>query len=256
MISTNKEKIGFTLIVLITLMSLLAVFFQDPIAQDTNYHNFRDSKEIFSIQNFWNVLSNLPFLIVGILGLYKVLVTDTLKIIGDIKIAYSLLFFGVTLIALGSAYYHLWPNNQTLVWDRLPMTIAFMSLFSIIISEFISTRAGKALLLPLIIVGISSVIYWHLSEIQGAGDLRFYALVQFYPMLIIPLILICFNSRCSKAKAYWLLLVAYVVAKALEHFDDEVYNTLGFISGHSIKHIVAALGLYILYISYLRRSCT
>jgi len=256
MISTNKEKVGFTLIVLITLISVLAIFFQDPIAQDTNYHNFRDSKEIFSIQNFWNVLSNLPFLIVGILGLYKVLVTDTLKIIGDIKIAYSLLFFGITLIALGSGYYHLLPNNQTLVWDRLPMTIAFMSLFSIIISEFISTRAGKVLLLPLIIVGISSVIYWHLSEIQGAGDLRFYALVQFYPMLVIPVILICFNSRCSKAKTYWLLLMTYAAAKVFEHFDGEIYNVLGFISGHSIKHIVAALGLYILTISYLRRSCT
>jgi len=252
----SKEKIGFTLIIVVTFISVPAIFLQDPIAQDINYHLFRDSKEIFSIQNFWNVLSNLPFLMVGVIGLYQFLVTDSLKIIKENKFAYSLLFFGVTLIAFGSGYYHLWPNNQTLVWDRLPMSIAFMSLFSIVIGEFISIRAGKALLLPLILLGIASVFYWHFSEIQGAGDLRFYALVQFYPMLVIPLILVCFNSRCSKAKAYWWLLVAYVIAKAFEHFDGEIYNMLGFISGHSIKHIVAALGLYILFISYLRRSCT
>ncbi len=86
--------------------------------------------------------------------------------------------------------------------------------------------------------------------------MRYYAFVQFYPMLVIPIILICYDSRCSNAKAYWWLLMAYVIAKIFEHFDGEIYNMLGFISGHSIKHIVAALGMYILHLSYLRRSCT
>ena len=256
MLSLRKEKLGVTLIIAITMFAVVGMSLQDPIAQDVNYHHFRDSREIFSILNFWNVVSNVAFLIVGILGLYKILVSGTLNIVADIRISYIFLFLGVTLVAFGSGYYHLWPNNQTLVWDRLPMTIAFMALFSIIISEFISIRAGRVLLLPFIVVGVSSVIYWHFSEIQGAGDLRYYALVQFLPIFVIPVILVCFGSRCSSDNAYWLLIAAYIVAKIFEQFDGEVYSGLGFISGHSIKHVVAALGLYILQVSYARRSCT
>ncbi|MEE8388841.1 MAG: ceramidase domain-containing protein, partial [Acidiferrobacterales bacterium] len=217
---------------------------------------FSDSRKIFSILNFWNVVSNLPFLIVGVIGLYRIIVTGTLNVIGDIKISYILLFLGVSLVAFGSGYYHLWPDNQTLVWDRLPMTIAFMALFSIVISEFISARAGKALLLPFILAGASSVIYWHFSEFRGAGDLRYYAFVQFFPIIVIPVILVCFSSRCRGVNAYWLLLTAYIVAKVFEQFDGAVYSWLGIISGHSIKHVVVAFGLYILLVSYERRSCT
>jgi hypothetical protein len=254
--SKPLEKLGVTLLIAIALSAVIGMLLHDPIAQDLNYHRFSDSREIFSIPNFWNVVSNVPFLIVGISGLYKIIVSGTLNIIGDIKISYILLFLGISLIALGSGYYHLWPDNQTLAWDRLPMTIVFMALFSIVISEFISTPAGKALLLPFISAGISSVIYWHFSELEGAGDLRFYAFVQFFPMVAIPIILICFSSRYSGVNAYWLLLTVYIAAMLFEQFDNEVYNGLGIISGHSIKHVVSASGLYILLVSYERRSCT
>lgn len=251
----KKEKLGVVLIITIALFAVIGILLHDPIAQDINYHSFGDSRERFYILNFWNVVSNLPFLMVGILGLYKIMVTGTLTIVEDIKIAYILLFLGVTLTAFGSAYYHLWPNNQTLVWDRLALTVIFMSLFSIVISEFISTSAGKILLFPFIFAGFASVIYWYFSELQGAGDLRYYAFVQFFPMFAIPLILVFFRSRYNQVKAYWLLLAAYMVAKIFEQFDDEVYSGLGVISGHSIKHFLAALGLYILLVSYERRSC-
>jgi hypothetical protein len=135
------------------------------------------------------------------------------------------------------------------------MTIAFMALFSIIISENISVRSGKTLLLPLLLTGMLSVAYWHFSETRGTGDLRLYALVQFYPMIAIPIILICFRSRCTHVYAYWWLLLAYIIAKVFEHFDAEVYNVSGFISGHSLKHLAAALGMYVLLVSYQKRNC-
>lgn len=254
MIPIVKEKTGFTLIIAIALFSLIGILSQDPIAQEVSYHLFKDSRVIWRITNFWNVISNAPFLIVGILGLYKVAISNKLKIAGEIKIAYILLFSGVGLVAFGSGYYHLSPNNHSLVWDRLPMTIAFMALFSIIISEFISVHIGKAMLLPLIVAGISSVVYWHFSEGWGEGDLRFYALVQFTPMLLIPVILLCFRSRYTRVYGYWGLLLAYTAAKLFEYFDAEVYNASGFISGHSLKHIVVAVGLYVLLAAYERRN--
>lgn len=251
----KNEKIGITLIAIAAVIALISVLVQEPIAQDIKYHLFSDSKKIWHIPNFWNVVSNLPFLIVGILGLYKTTIAGTLKIINDVEIAYKILFIGLILLSFGSAYYHLWPDNQSLVWDRLAMTIVFMALLSIIISEFISVSIGKVLLFPLVIAGASSVVYWHFSETSGAGDLRYYALVQFFPMLVMPVILVCFRSRCSKVRAYWYLLALFVVAKIFEYFDGEVYNAIGVISGHSIKHIAVALGLYILLVSYERRQC-
>jgi len=149
-----------------------------------------------------------------------------------------------------SGYYHLNPNNHTLVWDRLPMTIAFMSLFSIIISEFIDQRKGKLLLYPFLVIGIGSVLFW-----QWSDDLRFYALVQFLPIILMPLIIFNYSSKFTKTSGYWWLLLAYVLAKFFEFYDSQVFNLFaGVISGHSIKHIVAALGMYILLSTYLGRS--
>jgi hypothetical protein len=251
----NKEKLGFGLIIITALLVLGGVTNLGPIAQDISYHLFADDRTIWSIPNFWNVISNIPFVMVGLLGVYQLRNPGKLKIIGELNIAYVLLFFGTFLVGFGSGYYHLAPDNQTLVWDRLPMTIAFMSLFSIIISEFISVRSGKNLLLPLILAGILSVVYWHFSEIRDEGDLRLYLLIQFYPILAIPIMLLCFRSNCTNVSAYWWLLLTYVTAKTLEHFDTEVYNVLGFISGHSLKHIVAALGIYVLLFFYRQRNC-
>jgi len=240
----KNEKRGLIILLLTGILSLGGIFYLDPIVQDESYHLFSDEYSYFGIPNFWNVLSNFPFLIVALLGLKNPVFPL------DQKKMYGLFFIGIGLVSLGSGYYHLYPNSHTLVWDRLPMTITFMALFSIIISEFISRHWGKLLFLPLIIVGILSVAYWKLS---ATGDLRFYGLIQFYPMIAIPVILTYFKSSYNRSSAYWYLLLAYLLAKLCEHFDSEIHETLIHISGHSLKHICAALGLYVLVDSYKKR---
>lgn len=249
----HNKKIGFFLIVLITIAVLTNTFSQGPVPQSLEYHLFDDSRTILGVPNFWNVISNIPFLVVGIIGLYKILAANKLQISEDFKAAYLLLFLSLSLVAVGSSYYHLSPDNEALVWDRLPMTIGFMSLFTIIIYEFISTGFAKKMLVPAILTGFASVIYWQLTEKQNAGDLRFYLLIQFLPMLLTPVILLCFRPKFSHTNAYWWLLLAYVAAKIFEAFDKDIYNSLGFISGHSLKHLSAALGFYLLLISYEKR---
>ena len=133
------------------------------------------------------------------------------------------------------------------------MTITIMALVSIVIGEFVSIRWASMLLFPLVAVGILSVLYWHWTESIGNGDLRPYVLVQFLPMIVIPVILICFGSEYSKTGGYWLLLSAYVIAKFLEHFDEEIFVASGVVSGHTLKHLVAAVGIYLFLISFRRR---
>lgn len=248
-----KEKIGTSLILFSAIIVFTLLFLMAPISQDPAYHHFSDTAALLAIPNLLNVISNLPFLLVGILGLTQ-LSRSNLYITNSNKYAYITLFLGALLVSFGSSYYHLMPNNQTLLWDRLPMTIAFMALFSLILSEFISEKLGRYSLLPLLILGLSSVAYWYLTELDGQGDLRFYAAIQFFPLLAISIILLCFKSCYTKVSAYWWLLMTYLSAKLFEHFDVLIHNSLIVISGHSIKHIAAALGLYILYKAFRNRE--
>lgn len=148
----------------------------------------------------------------------------------------------------GSGYYHLSPDNHTLVWDRLPMTIAFMALFSLLLHERVLPTQKTITLIPLLIIGAASVFYWDWTESQGKGDLRLYALVQFLPILLIPLILWLYPKRYLNGTNLLWAFVFYFAAKLLEHFDGLIYERLDVISGHSVKHISAAVAvLFIIY---------
>lgn len=248
----TKKQIRSPLIIALSMIAIIALFFIDPIQQDLAYHQFKDTKEIFGIPNFWNVVSNVPFFIVGFYGLFYI---QRLKIVSSMRVAYGILFFGVSMVAFGSGYYHFSPNNQTLVWDRLPMTVAFMSLFAVIVSEFIDAKKGKLMLLPFLVLGVLSVFYWQWTESNGVDDLRFYALVQFLPIVLIPIIMITYPSKYDHINGYWYLLLFYVIAKLLEHFDAQIFELLaGYISGHALKHVAAAVGVFLLIVSYKKRN--
>lgn len=235
----NKSKWGYFLLAFIGFVVICVIIYLAPIEQNSEYHNFSDNIKLFGIPNFLNVISNFPFLLVGFLGIKKY-VKNPLS-----QRQYLMFFAGVLLVAFGSGYYHWNPTNDTLLWDRLPMTILFMALFSIIISEFISEKLGQKLLIPLVLIGVLSIFWW-----QYFDDLSMYVIVQFYPMIAIPIILLIFKSENGNNRAYWYLLLAYVVAKLFEHFDNEVFTILGFVSGHTLKHIAASIGLYIVYKSF------
>lgn len=242
---TNAQKLTIKILLLISLVVTIFVFLLGQIYQKTGYYSFIDARTILSIPNFFNVISNLPFLLVGIYGLF-LLKNNQLDINNKIKSLYYVMFFGVTMVFFGSSYFHLDVNNETLFFDRLPMVIVFMAFLSIVISEFINLKIGKKMFPFLLALGLFSIIYWIIGESYGLGDLRLYVLVQFLPMLIIPIILLTFKN--SSAKGYWYLLLAYFLAKLFEYFDTQTFELLGFISGHSIKHIVAGLGLFVFII--------
>jgi len=249
----ENRRLGLILIGITSLAATIGICLMEPIAQDSSYHNFADSREILEIPNLWNVISNLAFLLVGLVGIYQLVIRGGLTTMPGLRFIYFILFAGVTLVAIGSSYYHLYPDNRTLVWDRLPMTVTFMALFCIVVAEFVSAYWGRLLFIPLAIAGAGSVLFWYLGEANGQGDLRVYVLVQFLPILLIPIILLCFRSSFSKSSVYWFLLVTYVIAKFFEHFDSAVYSASGFISGHSIKHLLAAVGLWLLLRAYQTR---
>lgn len=234
-------------IFIIILVAVIAVFNFAPIPQDPAYHRFADQRLIAGLPNFYNVISNIPFLFVGGIGMRLLVSTQPSFGFPELRWMYFVFFVGIFLTGIGSSYYHWQPDNRSLVWDRLPMTIGFMALFSVIIGEYISVRAARAVFLPLLAVGLASVFYWHVTEMNGRGDLRLYALVQFLPMLLIPVILWLYKSGWDSDKYYWGMFAAYAVSKAAEFFDAGLYEMLGVVSGHTIKHLLAAAAPFIFY---------
>ncbi|MFT3827409.1 MAG: ceramidase domain-containing protein [Chitinophagaceae bacterium] len=240
-----SRQIKLLILGVITIALIIIVSILRPIPQDAAFHHFADQTTFWGISNFANVISNIPFLFVGFYGLALL---QQLKIYSRVRLMYMIIFIGIILTGVGSAWYHISPDNDRLVYDRIPMTIIFMTFLSITVFEWVSEKLGYILLFPLLILGIASVLWWHYTESISQGDLRLYAFVQFYPMLITPIIFLLFHSK-KKSQGLPLLIgviLWYVVAKLAEKYDAPIYSFTGFISGHSIKHIAAAFAtLYI-----------
>jgi hypothetical protein len=243
---TRARRIGALLAA--TAAAVAGVCFLPPIPQDPAYHRFSDTRAVGLVPNGWPVLSNLPFVLVGLWGLRRVLTAPVgataLFLESRERWAYALFFAGVALTGVGSAYYHWAPDNARLVWDRLPMTIGFMALLAAIVSERVSVTAGLVLLPLLLLAGAGTVAYWYVGERAGAGDLRPYALVQFAPAVLILMMLWLFPARYTHGGYLVGVMVIYGAGKIFEVLDGEIFSMGHVLSGHTLKHLTAALATW------------
>lgn len=237
-----RPQIGLMGLALLLGVAIGAYLALPPIAQKVGYHAFHDGRALFGITNAANVLSNIPFTLVGLLGLRFLAGPSEPAVAPDLRPAYLALFLGLTLTGVGSAYYHWAPDNRTLVWDRLPMVIAFMGLFAAMIGERIDLGLGRRMLIPLIALGLFSVLHW-----ARVDDLRPYGVVQFYPILAIPVMLWAFPPRYTHGRYVLAAIGCYVVAKLLEDADGHIFAHGELLSGHTLKHLAAATGGWCLY---------
>jgi hypothetical protein len=283
------ERHGFdwraSVLLLVVAVSFAGIWFLPPLAQDPAYHRFTDQRELLGIPYALNIVTNLAFLLVGAAGI-RLCIRWPLAM----RTSWLVFFGGVVLVCFGSGYYHARPDNDTLVWDRLPMSVAFMGLFVAVISEAagapslargprldpigeaagathqisgrtseasrapdsargprldpigkrISPRLETLLLVPAVVAGIASVLYWHYAD-----DLRLYVWVQFMPLLVIALVLVMFPAANRRTGYLAAALALYLASKAAEYYDRAVFElTHETLSGHSLKHLLAALAVY------------
>jgi len=252
-VTLGHPSLRVAIIIAISIVAILGVASQAPIPQPSAYHAFADQRRILGIPNFWNVVSNLPLLLVGLAGARELARRSPQGALTSLTPAYFCFFLGGALVAFGSAYYHLEPSNDTLTWDRLPMSIVFMAFFAIIIGEHVSPSLGRRLLAPFLLLGLASVLYWSSSERAHQGDLRLYILVQYLPAVLIPVILLLFPSRLSRVGFVWTVVALYALAKLFEAADHLVFSLGQIVSGHTLKHVVAAVGMYVFLLAVRRR---
>ena len=213
----------------LTAASLGSLLLLPPIPQDQSYHQFADQRAICGIPNFWNVVSNLPFLAIGAVGLRRFRDDP----------ATAVFFLGVFLTGIGSSYYHWNPNDDTLFWDRLPMTLAFAAILSLVVQERVNAKTGAILLWPALAVGLFSLLLWRWTD-----DLRLYFWVQFFPGLAVILLFLLYPPKYTGTR-YWIAAgVLYALAKVFEFTDEAIYSAGNFLSGHTLKHLAAAAACF------------
>ncbi len=240
----RAEILRHSLLVLAVATAGITFLRGSPFPQDPTYHLMADERLLFGVPNCLNVLSNLPFALVGMLGLRTIFRREAGSATSFRdpweRWPYAALFGGIALTTLGSSYYHLSPDNARLVWDRLPMTLGFMGLLTALLGERVRLRVGRLLFGPLLLVGASSVAHWYWSELHGQGDLRFYYLVQYGSLLLVLVLLLLYPARYPGTGYVLVALGAYAGAKWLEAADHRIFALGQMVSGHTLKHLAAA----------------
>jgi len=248
----NATRSRYLLPGLTVLVAVAAMLFHGPMAQLTDYHHFADQRAWMGIANASDVLSNLGFALVGWWGLLSLRKTKATGQAG--REGYGLFFIALLLTALGSAWYHLAPDNAHLVWDRLPVALAGAALLSAVWRDTLG--AGRWVTLMLAAMAVASVAWWRFTDLHGVGDLRPYLLLQLLPLVLIPMVQWQQDSPRPQRMAFLWAMGLYVMAKVFELADHTVMDSLGLISGHTLKHLLATLAAGMVARSALTSSPT
>lgn len=238
-----RRRLAARAVVGLTVVAIAALLVHGPVPQDEGYHAFADRRAWLGVPNALDVLSNAPFLAVGLAGL-RVARRGAERRPRWATTAATLFAVGVAATAVGSALYHLAPRDATLVLDRLPMGLAFGAFFALLLGDRLGPRAGRAILGPAVVLGPASVLLWWASRSwTPGGDLRLYGVAQFLPAVsgVLLLALVPPTDRAARA-ALWAGLLGYAAAKALEAADEALWRASGgLLAGHALKHVAAAV---------------
>jgi hypothetical protein len=232
----------------LVLSMVVAAYLRGRVPQSLAYHQFADQRAFLGIPHCFNVISNLGFLFVGVWGMAFVIRARNAQASPfrsrQESWPYFVFFLGVMLTAFGSSYYHWAPDNTRLVWDRLPMAMGFMALFAAVLSERVNPLLASRTLGPFVTAGIGSVVYWRWTDVNGRDDLRLYGLVQFGSLALVLLLCATLPSRYTRGSDMFAVVGLYAAAKMFEALDKQIFALGGIVSGHTLKHLLAAIACF------------
>ena len=225
-----------------------------PIAQPEQYHAFADLSVWAGIPHAADVVSNLGFAAVALWGALRLWPQRNHPAIRAGWLGYSVFLVSLLLTSFGSTYYHLAPDDWRLVWDRLPIALACAGLLAGVRAQLVSSVNVKLEIIGLAAFAVASVAWWYVGQFSGDGDLRPYLMLQIAPLVLIPLWQTVYGANRADRLWFGVALVLYVLAKIAEVHDHEMHSTLGWITGHTIKHVLASAAAWVLVARLIRST--
>lgn len=212
-----------------------------PLGQAGAYHAFANTRGWLGVPNAADVLSNLPIFLAGVAIVLRLRMPGGPA--GSLRHGLLVAGVGLMLTGLGSAYYHYAPSDATLIWDRLPLAVVFAGVLLCAWSCAGVAGPSRFDTVLFVLASLGSVAYW-----VYLGSLWPYALLQFGGMAV--LLWLAASRRLSGARAWWLLILLYALAKVFELLDEPVWTlSRHAVSGHTLKHLMsAAAGLCLLWV--------
>jgi hypothetical protein len=224
----------------------LAAALLPALAQPQSYHAFADQRTLLGVPHAMNVLSNIPFFLIGASGLTWLI---SKRIDRSVALPYGLFFAGTLLTALGSAWYHAAPSDVTLVWDRLPIAVSFAGLVAATLADRAPERAALYTI-ALAAVGVATVLTW-----AASGNLLPYFVMQGVFVAAALFATARMPSRYTHARWLYGAVALYAVALVCEQFDGPLHRWFAAaLSGHTIKHLVAAAAVCVVFAMLVRRA--
>jgi hypothetical protein len=223
----------------IVLIAVVAMALYGPIDQLAHYNEYADRRAWLGIPNAADVLSNLGFALVAFWGFAILRTKETVT--PRAAAGWWVFFAALAFTALGSSYYHWAPDNDRLICDRVAIALACAGLLAAMRAETRDTPQSPWVLPALIAAAIASVVWWKVSASLGMEDLRPYLLLQGAPLLLVPLWQAGYGSPRADRVAFGIAIALYVAAKIVELNDAAIFAALGFVSGHTIKHLLAVV---------------
>jgi hypothetical protein len=223
---------------------IIMALFYGPISQPQEYHDFADDREILGVPNALDVMSNLAIIYPGVVGLAFIHESRNRSQVSEDEISIQItLFSGMILTFAGSVWFHLDPTDSTMLWDRLGMSVVIGSCISLLIHDMWDRNLAAKIHLPIIIASIVSVLWWPVFD-----DLRVYFIVKHHPFILFPIFLLCGRRIYDKVSGYYWALSMFLLATIFEFADQQIFEITGIISGHTLKHIAAGIGLWFLMV--------
>ncbi len=240
----TKERV----LLCVVLAAILSAGLLPPLTQDQAYHAFADTRSFLGIPRAADVLSNVGFLVGGMWGLWLSATRRLRYFSPTMGTAACVFFTGMVCTAVGSAVYHANPQDYGLAIDRYGMVVAFAGMLGMCATQRVTDRAGGVLLGSTFAIGVASVAAW-----QVTGSLTSYALMQFGGIALV-LGMSAATPRGAGPLWSW-MLVSYAAAKLAEHWDTEIFEmTAQMVSGHTLKHLLAAVPAWATIRGFQRES--
>nr|XP_011458907.1 PREDICTED: uncharacterized protein LOC101307374 isoform X1 [Fragaria vesca subsp. vesca] len=230
---------------------VLLMLVTPKISHSPNHHHYADMRNFLGVPNTLNVITNFPFLVVGVLGFVLCLQGGffNISLPGEVW-GWALFYAGIAGLAFGSAYYHLKPDDSRVTWDTLPMMITLSSLFSSFLVERVGERIGLSCLFALLFIAFLSTAYE-----RTCNDIRLYMMFELIPCIAIPGMTFVFPPKYTHSR-YWLWAAgAYILSKFEAFADMKIYHANQYtISGHSLEHLCLVIVPVLLSIMLMHRT--
>jgi hypothetical protein len=241
-----------SLLVTLSLCALMLAY--GPIAQLAHYHEFADQAVWAGVPHAGDVLSNIGFAMVAFWGILRLWPMQGEAFLDAGRYGYRLFLVGLLLTSVGSSMYHLAPDDARLVWDRLPINLVCAGLLAAVRAECLGKPDSKRDAFLLGLFAVFGVGWWHFTAQNGGGDLRPYLLLQALPLILIPIWQFKHGAPRRDKIAFGCAIALYVAAKLAELNDHALLAALGFISGHTLKHLLATAAAAVLVARLVERQ--